>query len=150
MDIVTGTGILAISPAKLGAREALAIDHNQLAVETAWKNVLLNGVEDRVEVSRGKAETIELRGADMVLANLHFTVINDLFTREKFFPKRWIVLSGLFYGQVSQVLASMEKWQHKVHRRMDEKHWVTLILKKIPCRVDWLSSTLQGRAIWKN
>ncbi|MFQ6078078.1 MAG: 50S ribosomal protein L11 methyltransferase [Thermodesulfobacteriota bacterium] len=51
LDIGTGTGILAISAAKPGAREVLDIDHNQLAVETARKNVLLNGVEDRVEVS---------------------------------------------------------------------------------------------------
>jgi ribosomal protein L11 methyltransferase len=132
LDIGTGTGILAISAAKLGAQEVLAVDHNELAVETARRNVVLNEVEDRVKVKWREVETFSGKRADMVLANLHFTVINDLLNREKLFSKRWIVLSGLFHGQVSDVLASFEKWQLTVDDRMEENRWVTLVLRKIP------------------
>ncbi len=132
MDIGTGTGILAVSAVKLGAREVLAVDHNELAVETARRNVVLNGVEDRVKVKWGEAEAFSGEKADMVLANLHFTVINDLLNREKLISKRWIVFSGLFHGQVNEVLAPLEKWQLKVHDKTEENRWATLVLRKTP------------------
>jgi ribosomal protein L11 methyltransferase len=132
LDIGTGTGILAIAAAKLGAREILAIDHNELAAETARRNVLLNRVEDRVKVTRGEAETFEGKRADMVLANLHFQVIDALLKRQKLLSKPWIVLSGLFHGQVDGVLASLQKGRIKVHEKMEEDRWVTLVLRKTP------------------
>jgi ribosomal protein L11 methyltransferase len=130
LDIGTGTGILAIAAAKLGARKVLAVDHNGLAVQTAHRNVLLNGVEDRVEVKRGEAEAFAEEKADMVLANLHLQVIDALVKREAFLPRRWVVLSGLFHGQVSGIMASLEKWRLKVHDRMEESRWVTLVLRE--------------------
>jgi ribosomal protein L11 methyltransferase len=130
LDIGTGTGILAIAAAKLGARKVIAIDLNQLAVETARKNVLLNGVDDRVEVKWGEAEAFAGEKADLVLANLHFQAINALLKREEFLSKRWIVLSGLFQGQADGILTEMEKWRFKIHDRMNENRWATLVLRK--------------------
>ncbi len=132
LDIGTGTGILAISAAKLGAQEVLAVDHNELAVETARRNVVLNKVEDRVKVKWGEAEAFSGKRADLVLANLHFTAINDLLNREELFSKGWLVYSGLFHGQVSDVLASLEKCQLTLNDRMEENRWVTLVLRGTP------------------
>jgi ribosomal protein L11 methyltransferase len=108
----------------------MAIDLNELTVETARKNVLLNGVDDRIEVKWGEAEAFAGEKADLVLANLHFQVIDALLKREEFLSKRWIVLSGLFHGQVDGVLASMEQWGFKLDDRMDEDRWATLVLRK--------------------
>jgi ribosomal protein L11 methyltransferase len=134
LDIGTGTGILAIVAAKLGAREVLAIDLNDLAVETARKNVLLNGVEDRVEVRWGQAEDSVDENADLVLANLHFQVIDALLKQKALFSKPWIVLSGLFHGQVSGVLTPLEKRRFNVFENMEEDRWVTLALRKTPAK----------------
>lgn len=136
LDIGTGTGILAIAAAKLGAQEILAIDLNELAVETARKNVLLNGVDDRVEVTWGEAEAFVGEEADLVLANLHFQAIDALLKRDEFFYRHWIVLSGLFQGQAHGVLTKMEKWRFKIHDRMDEDRWATLVLGKTPHEQD--------------
>ena len=130
VDIGTGTGILAIAAAKLGAREVMAIDLNELAVETARKNVLLNGVDDRAEVKWGEAEALAGEKADLVLANLYFQAITALLEREEFFSKHWIVLSGLFQGKADGILTEMEKWRFKIHDRMDENRWATLVLRK--------------------
>ena len=132
LDIGTGTGILAIAAAKLGAREVLAIDHNELAVQTARRNVLLNEVEDRVDVKWGEAEASDGRNTEMVLANLHFQAIDSLLTRKALFSKRWIVLSGLSPGQINGVLASLEKQQLKVYEKIEEDLWVTSVLRKTP------------------
>lgn len=131
LDMGTGTGILAIAAAKLGARTVLAIDNNQLAVETALNNVILNEVEDRVTVTRGKAESVKRDGVDMLLANLHFQVIDAFLKRKKPISTRWGILSGLFRSQVDEVLSSLERWQLTVHEKMEENCWVTLVLRKI-------------------
>lgn len=129
LDIGTGTGILAIAAAKLGARKVVAIDLNELAVETARKNVLLNRVEDRVEVRWGKAEASVDEKADLALGNLHFQVIDTLLKRKALCSKRWIVLSGLFHGQVSGILSDIGKWHLKVHNKIEEDRWATLVLR---------------------
>jgi len=132
LDIGTGTGILAIAAAKLGAQEVLAIDHNELAVETARRNILLNGVEDRVEAKLGQAEVYAGKEAEMVLANLHFQAIDALLRRKKLYSNRWFVLSGIFPGQIDGLLAFLENWHGKVHDKMEENRWVTLVLGKTP------------------
>ncbi len=132
LDIGTGTGILAIAAAKLGAREVLAIDHNELAVETARRNILLNGVEDRVKVKLGHAEAYAGKKAEMALANLHFQAIDTLFKGGKLLSIHWIVLSGIFPGQVDGVLALFEKWHVTVYDQMEENRWSTLVLRETP------------------
>ncbi len=69
LDVGTGSGILAISAARLGAREVIAIDIDLDAVETARKNVHLNNVHEQVFVSN--APLWEIEGPfDLVLANI--------------------------------------------------------------------------------
>ena len=53
MDVGTGSGILAIAAARLGAREVLAIDIDPAAVKVARENIVLNHVEDRVRAVEG-------------------------------------------------------------------------------------------------
>jgi ribosomal protein L11 methyltransferase len=58
LDLGTGTGILAIGAALLGAERVLAVDNNPLAVRTATLNVKLNELEERIEVRECLAENI--------------------------------------------------------------------------------------------
>ena len=50
IDVGTGSGILAIAAAKLGARHVLALDLDPVAVSSATENVRLNGLQDRITV----------------------------------------------------------------------------------------------------
>lgn len=53
LDLGTGSGILAIAAAKLGAGPILALDNDPVAVEAAHDNVARNGVEGVVQVALG-------------------------------------------------------------------------------------------------
>jgi ribosomal protein L11 methyltransferase len=53
LDLGTGSGILAIAAAKLGARRVLALDVDSVAVRVAAENVALNRVGDIVAVRQG-------------------------------------------------------------------------------------------------
>jgi len=84
LDIGTGSGILALAAAKWGAEKVLAIDCNELAVETTLRNILSNGESQRIEVKMGKAEDFIEEEADLACANIHLQVIESLLKKRPF------------------------------------------------------------------
>lgn len=76
LDLGTGSGVLAIAAAKLGAASVLGVDDDPDAVDAARKNVTLNGLEPgtsegaAVRIERADIKTAETEPADVVLANL--------------------------------------------------------------------------------
>lgn len=75
LDMGSGTGVLAIVAAKLGAASVLAVEIDQMAEESVRENIELNGVGDRVESVYGDAMEIEGRKFDIVLANINRNVL---------------------------------------------------------------------------
>jgi ribosomal protein L11 methyltransferase len=74
-DIGTGSGILAIAAARLGA-VVYATDISQRAVDLARKNVKVNRLGSVVEVTRG---TLPPKRVDVVLCNLGDQGVGDIF-----------------------------------------------------------------------
>jgi ribosomal protein L11 methyltransferase len=68
LDLGTGSGVLAIAAAKLGAASVLGVDDDSDAVDAARKNVALNDVAVRIE--RADIKTSDAETADVVVANL--------------------------------------------------------------------------------
>jgi ribosomal protein L11 methyltransferase len=75
IDVGTGSGILAITAAKLGASFVNAIDNDPDAVENARENIDANGVGRIVEAHVDDLTTTSLRPADLVSANLTGTLL---------------------------------------------------------------------------
>lgn len=76
IDVGTGSGVLAITAAKLGAAFVAAIDSDPDAVENARENIAANGVERVVEAHVDDLETTTLAPADLALANLTGTLLS--------------------------------------------------------------------------
>ena len=74
-DIGTGSGILAIAAAKLGAAAVTGVDRDPIAVDSARSNVIQNGVEDRVLICQGDLLKGLGQPADLIVANLTADVI---------------------------------------------------------------------------
>jgi ribosomal protein L11 methyltransferase len=127
LDLGTGSGILALAAAKWGAKRVLAVDCNELAVETALRNVSLNGELERIEVKQGQAEDFIDEKAGLVCANLHLRVIESLLRKEALFKKRWLILSGLFHRDGQEVANRLEQRAVTILQRFEEKNWMTLI-----------------------
>lgn len=79
LDVGTGSGILAIGAAKLGAVKVDARDIDPIAVETAQKNVRASHLENVIDVTRNSV-TVESQPQryDIVIANIFADTIAEL------------------------------------------------------------------------
>ncbi|MEI6100521.1 MAG: 50S ribosomal protein L11 methyltransferase [Eubacteriales bacterium] len=111
LDIGCGSGILAIAAAKLGAGAVLALDVDNVAVETARKNVAINHKENIVLVKRANIldETPTDARFHIVVANIIADVIiqlNDTVSKYLTRPGIYIV-SGIIADRLDEVLESL-------------------------------------------
>jgi len=127
LDIGTGSGILALATAKWGAKRVLAIDCNELAVETSLRNILSNGESQRIEVKQGRAEDFIEEEADLVCANLHLQIVESLLNKRAFYEKRWSVLSGLFLKDSEEIERRLKRGSIQIAQRIQEQNWVTFV-----------------------
>lgn len=74
-DVGTGSGILAIAAALLGAQEVKAVDIDGVAVRVAKENVADNGLSHRVEVREGDLLHGTKGQADVIIANIIADII---------------------------------------------------------------------------
>jgi ribosomal protein L11 methyltransferase len=126
LDLGTGTGILALACAKLGARNVLAIDRNPLAVKTAVKNVRLNREERHIRVVEGEADQFVQKTGDLICGNLPYAVIDRILNCPDLCDKRWIILSGLFKGQEAPVIEKLKRHGIRVNTPVAHGPWRTL------------------------
>ena len=105
LDIGTGSGILAITAAKLGACCILAVDTDEHAVENTRENVVQNGVEERVEILKGTVDSIKSRTFDLILANINSVILTTLLPKLRRLcqEKTKIVLSGILTSEKDDI-----------------------------------------------
>jgi len=129
LDLGTGSGILAIAAAKLGAGSVLALDNDPLAVKAARANVRSNGVQDIVTVELGSLDkaTDEF---ELVLVNILARVIVELAGQglvDRVRPAGLMIAAGIIEEQEAEVAAALGEHGMGIVERRQEKDWVTLV-----------------------
>jgi len=114
LDLGTGTGLLALAAARLGSGRAIGVDLNLLAAKTARKNVALNQLQDRVLIVQGRAEELIGCPADLVIANIHYDVMQHLINSSGFLAKKQFILSGLMCGEAQDIFGRLARLQVRV------------------------------------
>ena len=134
LDAGTGSGVLAIASALLGARAVVAIDSDPDALQSAAENLVRNDIGDRVELRRvDLASATPIAGApfDLLLANL----TSGLLTRQASMLAALIARGGaLIVGGIEahdseQVAAAFGAVGCPVVGRDDEQGWAGFILR---------------------
>lgn len=131
LDVGTGSGILAIAFAKIGAKKVLALDHDPIALKAARTNVRRNRVGEIVRLSNCGLGRVK-ESFTVVAANLTAEGIIDLADalRKKVIPKGYLILSGILKPKTNEVLRQFSADSFVLLRQRSRKEWVTLLLKK--------------------
>ncbi len=105
LDLGTGSGILAIAAARLGAGSVLGLDREATACTVARRNVRENGAPRRVRIVRGSIPRPGVSGYDLVLANISAKVLTELATplAETLAPDGVLIASGVLEEQSASV-----------------------------------------------
>lgn len=108
-DIGCGSGILAIAAAKLGAKDVIAVDLDEVAVKVAAENVAHNHVQDSVQVLHGNLIDVVSDKADIVVANIIADIIKILARDVHSCMKEDAVFisSGIIHAKVNEVKESL-------------------------------------------
>lgn len=106
IDAGCGSGILALSAAKLGYRDIVAFDNDALSVDVSKENAVMNDLVGRVDFFVGDLVSgLPGRQAELVLANIQADVLM-LFKGEllgSVAPNGVLVLSGILAQELTQV-----------------------------------------------
>ena len=132
LDMGSGTGVLAIVVAKLGAESVLAVEIDDMAEESVRENIALNGVEDKVESICGDASAIEGREFDLVLANINRNILlADMERYDKTLTVGGLlVLSGFLAEDVDILLEKASSLGYELAKRRTNDIWQALVLLK--------------------
>jgi ribosomal protein L11 methyltransferase len=131
LDIGTGSGILAIAAALLGADSILALDIDDVAVQAAHHNCALNHVADAIIVRRGSlAELDSRRQWDLIFANILAPVLLEMLAggmTTNLAPGGSIVLSGIIEDQAGEVREALDAQGLIVLEMRQIRDWVALV-----------------------
>jgi ribosomal protein L11 methyltransferase len=133
LDLGTGSGILAIAAAKLGARHVTAFDIDPVAVRVAQANVAANRVAETVAV----AEADLLPGQtgavyDLVVANIIAAIIMELGPAVAVVlkPGGIFLASGIIAERGAAVARTLTDAGLTVERTITRDGWVAIVARK--------------------
>ncbi|HEU4886202.1 MAG TPA: 50S ribosomal protein L11 methyltransferase [Longimicrobium sp.] len=136
LDVGSGSAILAITAAMLGAAEAIAVEYDPDANLNARENLERNGVEDRVRIVEEMADPALLAGLgrfDLLLANILSGIIRPLLPsfRESLggSPQGRLIVSGILRTEAPAVMHDAEAAGFRIVRIDEEEEWWSALLQ---------------------
>ena len=134
LDLGTGSGILSVAGAKLGASEIIALDLDPNVMKVARQSLKANNVKEIIRLGKGSLPhaLVPERSFDLVVANISAKVIQDcsidIFNCLK--QGGLLVASGFLDVQRSEVLTHLGKAGFVLGNQRSVEDWVTLVLTK--------------------
>ena len=130
-DVGTGSGVLAIVAAKLGAKRVEAVDFDPVAVRVARENVRQNGAEGVVHTERSDLLKSVAGEADLIIANIIADIIVRLFGEVKgsLAAGGTMLLSGIIEDRLADVVEAAGQHGFSVEKIEQEKGWAAVVVK---------------------
>lgn len=126
LDVGSGSGILSILAARLGAREVVGVDTDDEAVRAGRENVRANGVGDRVTIMHGSHEVAH--GVyDLVVANILAGVIIRMLAEGLTSRAPQFIFSGILDMQAGDVVRAAETAGLSVLEKRAIDDWICLV-----------------------
>lgn len=129
-DVGCGSGILAIAAAKLGAKLAVGVDLDPVAVESSIENVGYNNLNN-IEILHGNLVEVIDGKADIVVANILAEIICILTDDVKRVMKDGgvFITSGIIHDRVDMVCEKLEATGFEVIEKNRDGEWNCIVAK---------------------
>lgn len=132
IDVGTGSGVLSIAAALLGAKKVTALDLDEVAVQSAKLNVKLNKVHDIVDVSKNDLLHGMNGQVDVVVSNILAEVImsftDDVAKAVK--PNGYFIASGIIQQKKNQVKDAIIASGFTIEETIVMEDWIAFIAKR--------------------
>lgn len=131
-DVGTGSGILAVAAARLGAGVVLAVDIDPQAVETAHRTVATNELHEVIHVRPGGVDAAET-AYDVVVANLLASVIIDIAAglAQAVRPGGVLITSGIIAARTMHVCTALEAVGFVIEEQRAQNGWQALVCRRL-------------------
>lgn len=141
LDVGTGSGILAVLAAKLGAKTILGTDIDPIAVTAAYENLQLNGITTEngtsIQIELGSVPSDMTGKFNIVVANILAEIIVKLFNSafdnvplaDPLAPGGTMILSGILDEKVPLVEEAINNHGLKIVDTKQESDWVALVVQ---------------------
>lgn len=135
LDLGSGSGILSIAAAKLGARQVVALDTDSIAVDATRENARANDVGHKVLAERGSHDCLlsSARRFDLVVVNILARIIVEMAKErlgEIVRPGGLAIFSGIIDTQVDEVEDALRKTGLQPYARRQMGDWVLIEAKR--------------------
>ena len=131
-DVGTGSGILSIISAKLGAKNIQAVDYDDSVLKIVEENLEQNNVQEIISVAQSDLMQNVHGKAELVIANIIADIIIRLFGQldEHLEQGGTLLTSGIIEDRIEDVLAAAEKHGYGVVERLENKGWACITFKR--------------------
>lgn len=133
-DLGSGSAVLSILAARLGAARVWAIELDPDAQGNATENVARNHVDDRVQLLTGDAALLlpVVAPVDGLSANILSSVIVELLPAmaQALRPGGWAVLAGIMVSEQDQVRDALRDGEWEVEDTVTEEEWWSALVRR--------------------
>lgn len=131
-DVGTGSGVLAIAAALLGAGRVLAVDSDLMAVQVSKENVVANGVEQTVEVRQNDLLADLTESPDIIVANIIADVIIRLAPAAAAIlaPGKVLIASGIIQHRLDGVTEELMASGFTIEELISHGEWAAVVARR--------------------
>ena len=133
-DLGTGSAVLAIAAAKLGARRVAAIEIDHDAIGNAEENAARNGVTDRVTIIEGDAAALLplVAPVEIITANIISSVLLELLPalERALVPGGHAILSGILLAERDDMIRAVQPAWRIAAEDEEDAWWSATIARR--------------------
>lgn len=129
-DIGTGSGILAITAAKLNAKKVVGVDLDPVAVDAAKQNASLNNI-DNIDILYGNLMDVVEGKANIVVANILADIIKILVedVKKSILEGGLFIASGIILDRKDDVVNKLEEFGFSIEEVEIDGEWCCIVAK---------------------
>lgn len=132
LDVGSGTAVLAIAAAKMGADTVIAVDNDEWCLENGLENIKTNNVENIVQAKLGEINSISETDFDLILANINKNILIEIADdiSRKISNSGDLILSGLLVQDEEDIKSAYTKKGFRFIQTKKLNEWIALKFRR--------------------